>query len=264
MPSPTESPQIATAAPGFDPVEFWYLHKTKIVGLLVLFLVALTAYAVQQWIERQEQLASARAFAGAKTTADFQKVIAEHEGTVAAANAHLRLAELQRNEGKLEESTATLKRFVERHPHHPMISGAWLSIGANQEAQGKTDDALATYQKVASTYPLSYATPLALLAQGRLHKAKGNNDLAKRTYEQIITQFQNSDFAQQALGKATLCRKPAHENVRSSVCRCVVVRSVRRPGECFRNSTCRAAWGSEYHGVQTRERWTSRYVAAEQ
>ena len=207
MPGPTESPQIATPTPGFDPVEFWYLHKTKILGLLALFLVALSAYALQQFLERQERIASTRDFAAAKTIADFQKVIADHEGTIAAANAHLRLAELQRNEGKLDDSTATLKRFVELHPQHPMVSGAWLSIGANQEAQGKADDAVATYQKVATTYPLSYAAPLALIAQARLQKAKGQNDLAKRTYEQIITQFPNSDFAQQALRESQSLQK---------------------------------------------------------
>ena len=207
MPSPTESPQITTAPPGFDPVEFWYLHKTKILGLLVLFLVALTAYAVQQMIERQQKVASTRAFAEAKTAADFEKVIAEHEGTIAAANAHLRLAELQRQEGKLDAATATLKRFVEQHPQHPMISGAWLSLGGNQEAQGKADEALVTYQKVVTTYPLSYAAPVALLAQARLQKAKGQNELAKRTYEQIITQFQNSDFAQQALRESQTLQK---------------------------------------------------------
>lgn len=209
MPSPTESPQIATATPGFDPVEFWYLHKTKIFGLLVLFVLALTAYAVQQLLERQERVASTRDFAAAKTIADFKKVIADHEGTIAAANAHLRLAELQRNEGQIDDSTATLKRFVEQHLQHPMISGAWLSIAANQEAQGKTDEALATYQKVVTTYPSSYATPLALLAQARLQKAKGQNDLAKRSYEQIITQFQNSDFAQQALRESQSLQKSA-------------------------------------------------------
>lgn len=209
MPSPTETPQIATATPGFDPVEFWYLHKTKILGLLVLFVLALTAYAVQQLMERSERVASTRAFSAAKTIADFKKVIADHEGTVAAANAQLRLAELQRNEGKFDEATATLKQFVAQHPEHPMISGAWLSIGANQEAMGKADDALGSYQKVVTAYPLSYAAPLALLAQARLYKAKGQNDLAKRSYEQIVTQFQNSDFAQQALRESLSLQKTA-------------------------------------------------------
>lgn len=168
--SPTETPQIAAPPPGFDPVAFWYLHKGKIMALAALFAVALAAYSIQQFIEQREQAASARAFARAKTADDFKKVITEHSRTVAAANAQLRLAELLRGEGKLDEATATLKTFAAENAKHPLISGAWLGIGSNQEAQGKIEEALATYQKVATTYPVSYAAPLALLGQARLQK----------------------------------------------------------------------------------------------
>ena len=207
MSSPTQTPPATTPDPGFDPVAVWYLHKGKILALGALFVVALTGYAIQQMVERNAREASQSAFAAAKTADDFQKVIAAHAGTVAAANAQLRLAELQRKDGKFDESTATLKAFAEQNPQHPLLAGAWLGIAANQEAANKTDDALATYQKVATTYPTSYAAPLALMAQARLQKAKGQTDLAKRTYEQIATQFQNSDFAQQALQLSAALKK---------------------------------------------------------
>jgi len=210
MSSPTETPQTApTPAPGFDPVEFWYLHKTKIVALAALFAVALAAYAIQQMMEQRARAASARDFGRARTADDFRKVITEHRDTVAAANAQLRLAELQRNEGKLDESTATLKAFTSANPEHSLIAGAWLSIAANHEAQNKAEEALATFQKVATTYPTSYAAPLAMLGQARVQKVKGQNDLAKRTYEQIVTQFPNSDFARQALHESGQLPKTA-------------------------------------------------------
>ena len=74
---------------------------------------------------------------------------------------------------------------------------------------GKADDALATYQKIATTYPTNYAAALALMAQARLQKDKGQTDLAKRTYEQVVTQFQGSDFVQQALQQSASLKKTA-------------------------------------------------------
>jgi TolA-binding protein len=209
MSSPTATPQTSTPDPGFDPVAFWYLHKTKIVALLAIFVIGLAGYAIQQWMENQARTAAESAFANAKSADDFKKVIAEHAGSVPAANARLRLAELQRKDGKLDESTATLKVFIEQHPQHPLIAGAWLGIATNHEAAGKADDALAAYQKVATTYPTSYAAALALMAQARLQKEKGQIDLAKRTYEQVVTQFQRSDFAQQALQQSASLKKTA-------------------------------------------------------
>ena len=207
MSSPTATPQATTPDPGFDPVAFWYLHKTKIIALLAIFVIGLAGYGIQQWMEGASRAASQAALAKAASEDDFKKVIADYSGSVAAANARLRLAELQRKGGKLDESTTTLKAFIEQHPQHSLIPGAWLGVAANQEAAGKADDALATYQKVATTYPTSYAAALALLGQGRLQKEKGQIDLAKRSYEQVATQFQNSDFAQQALQQSATLKK---------------------------------------------------------
>jgi TolA-binding protein len=207
MSSPTATPQTSTPDPGFDPVAFWYLHKTKIVALFAIFVIGLAGYAIQQMMEGKARAAAEEAYAKAKTADDFKKVIAEHGGSIAAANAQLRLAELQRKDGQLDESTATLKAFIEQHPQHPLIAGAWLGIAANQDTAGKADEALAGYQKVATTYPTSYAAALSLMAQARLQKAKGQIDLAKRTYEQVVTQFAGSDFVQQALQESAALKK---------------------------------------------------------
>jgi TolA-binding protein len=209
MSSPTATPPASNPDSGFDPVAFWYLHKTKVIALLVLFVVGLAGYAIQQMMESNARAASQAALASAKSEDDFKKVIADHPGSIAAANARLKLSEMQRKAGKVEESAATLRAFIEQNPQHPLLAGAWLGIAENQETAGKTDEALATYQKVATTYPTSYAAPLALLAQARLQKAKGQIDLAKRTYEQVVTQFQNSDFAQQALQESAALKKTA-------------------------------------------------------
>jgi TolA-binding protein len=200
-PAPTSSP-TPTPAPaateGFDPYEFWILHKTRIIAFAGLLAVALGGYGLFSLQQTRARSAAEAAFAKAKTTEDFRKVASEHAGQPASGNAQLHLAALLRNEGKLDEANTTLRAFIEQNPQHPMLAGAWLALAENAEAAGKVDDGLIGYQKVLTTFPTSFATPLALLGQARLQKTKGQNDLAKRSYEQIIAQYQGTPFHMEA------------------------------------------------------------------
>src|SRR5436190_17404170 len=170
-PAETSNPQPTSAHTGFDPYEFWILHKTKIIALGVLFIVALVGYTIFTINENHSRAAAEVAYAAAKTPDDFRKVAQEHSGQPAAGNALLQLAAQLRNEGKLDEANATLHKFISEYPEHPMLAGAWLALAENAEAAGKQDDALTGYQKVLTTFPGSFAAPLALLGQGRLQKA---------------------------------------------------------------------------------------------
>ena len=195
-PSPT--PTTTPAETGFDPLVFWIQHRSKILLLSGLFAVALAVFATSEYIRRRTNTGAQELFAAAKTPEDFRKVMAEYSGTVAAGNAHLMLAEKLRQEGKLDESTATLRAFTEKYPKHPLLSGAWTSIAANLEAQGKMDEALSTYQKVSTAYANTFSAPAALMAQARLLEAKGKAEEARRIYEQVMTQYQENAAAQQA------------------------------------------------------------------
>jgi outer membrane protein assembly factor BamD (BamD/ComL family) len=203
---PTPNPQHI----GFDPIEFWFLHKTKIIALAALFVVALVGYTVFEITQRNARESANTAYAKAKTVDDFKRVIAEHSGQMAAGNAQLKLADLLRKDSKPDEANAVLRSFVEQHPTHPLIAGGWLGLAQNAEAAGKADEALAQYQKILTTFPNSYAVPIALLAQGRLQKAKGQNDAAKRAFEQVISQYKMSSFgfeAQQELATLNKAEK---------------------------------------------------------
>lgn len=193
-PAPTPPP----ADPGFDPLVFWIQHKTKIVLLGGLLVVGLATFAISEYVRIKNKTAAQELFANANSADAYRKVIAEYPGTPAGGNAQLKLAEKLREEGKFDESTATLKSFAEKHPEHQLVSGAWTSIAANLEAQGKPDEALSTYQKVSTSYANSFSAPIALLAQARLLVGQKKNAEAERLFEQVMTQFSENVAAQQA------------------------------------------------------------------
>lgn len=196
MSSPAET--TVTPEPGFDPLAFWILHRTKIMLFTGLFIVAAAAYGFSEWTRARALAGAQELLAAAKTGDDYRKVIAEFPATNAAGNAHLFLAEQLRKEGKLDESTALLRNFTEKYPEHPLLSGGWTSLAANLEAQGKADEALTIYQKVSTSYSASFSAPIALMAQARLLKAKGKNEEAGRIYEQVISRYDKSIIAEQA------------------------------------------------------------------
>lgn len=196
MASPVEI--IPPPDPGFDPLAFWIEHQKKVIAAVGIICLLLVSWGVYQLNERRSREAAQSAFANAKTTDDYRKVIADHPRSVVAANAQLLMAEALRKEGKLDEAVALLRKFTEGNTTHPMISGAWHSLAVTLEAQGKTEEALATYQKVATTYQKSYSAPLALLAQARIH-AKSQPDQARRLYEQVLADFGQTNFAREAL-----------------------------------------------------------------
>ena len=177
---------------------FWFQHQSKILIFVGLFLAAVAIYGISEFAHNHTLGKAAEAFATAKTTDDFKKIISDYSGTAVAGNAYLMLAEQLRNEGKFDESSTVLRDFIDKYPKHELISGAWTSLAANQEAQGKMDEALATYQKVSSSYAASFSAPAALMAQARILKTKGKTDEARRIYEQIMTQYQDNIVSTEA------------------------------------------------------------------
>jgi TolA-binding protein len=216
MPSPA-SPAQPTPAPasadaqGFDPIEFWYLHKTKVIALGLLLVIGLAGYSVYTTNQRSARAAAARDYGAAKSVEDFRNVISKHPNSEVAGNARLRVAGLLRKEGKTKEAAEELKTFIDKNPQHPLLAGAWLGMAELAEAAGTPDGALTSYQKILTSFPSSYVTPLALLGQARVQKEKGQNDLAKRSYEEIVSKYQNTPFqleAMRELGELNKSKQP--------------------------------------------------------
>ena len=177
---------------------FWDRYKTAVMATIIVALLALAGYGGYRFYSERRADAAASLLAGAKTSAEFQKVINEYPGTPAGASAYLLLADAQKAEKKFNEANATLQAFVDKNPKHEMAGTARLAMAGNLEALGKKDEALATYQRLATSDPKAFTAPVALFSQIHLLKEQNQIEEARRVCETIMTQYRESRFAQEA------------------------------------------------------------------
>ncbi len=191
-------PTLSTSDAALEREVFWDRYKKEVMILLILALVAVAAFGGYRLNIERRANAAASTLADAKTSADFQKVIAEYPDTPAGGSAYLLLADAQRNEKKFVEANATLQTFLEKSPKHELAGTARLAMAGNLEALGKKDEALSTYQRLVSSDPQGFTAPVALFSEIHLLKEKKQVEEARRVCETIMTQYRDSRFAAEA------------------------------------------------------------------
>lgn len=177
---------------------FWDRYKTFVMAAIIVILLAAAGYGGYRFYSERQATAAANLLAGAKSTAEFQKVISEYPDTPAGASAYLLLADAQKAEKKFNEANATLQSFLDKHPKHELAGTARLAMAGNLEALGKKDEALTTYQRLAASEPRAFTAPVALFSQIHLLKEKNQIEEARRVCETILTQYRESRFAAEA------------------------------------------------------------------
>ena len=168
---------------------FWLRYQKEIAAAFIIAILAMVGYAGYRLYAVRHDSKAAELLGAAKSTEEFQAVVARYPGTPAGASAQLLLAEKLRAEKKFAESNTSLRDFIDKNPEHEFAPTAQLMMAANLEAMGKNDEALATYQQVAAKYPTSYSAPLAMISQVPLLKAKNRIDEARRVCEEILTKY---------------------------------------------------------------------------
>jgi predicted negative regulator of RcsB-dependent stress response len=184
---PTAPPPTRDAA--VEAQVFWLRFQKEIAAALIIALLAMIGFAGYRFYVNRRDSHAADLLGNARTTQDYQSVIAQYSGSPAGASAYLLLADKQRNEKQFAEANATLKRFVDKYPDHELAPTAQLAMAANLETMGKNDEALATFQQVATKYSNSFSAPLAMISQVPLLKAKNRTDEARRVCEDILTKY---------------------------------------------------------------------------
>jgi predicted negative regulator of RcsB-dependent stress response len=201
-------PTLSTAEPAPDHEVFWERYKKEVMAVLILALLGVAIFGGYKLYADRRENAGAGALAGAKTQADFQKVIADYSSTAAGASAYLLLADAQRNEKKFAEANTTLQTFLDKFPSHELVGTARLAMAGNLEALGKNDDALTAYQRVVAADPHGFIAPIALYSQIHLFKQKNQIQEARRVCETIMTQYRESRLAPDAGYQLRLLKLP--------------------------------------------------------
>ncbi len=191
-------PTLSTAESAPEREVFWERYKKEVMWVLVLALVAVAVFGGYRLYSERRETAAAAALAGAKTEAEFQKVIADYSGTAAGASAYLLLSDAQQKEKKFAEANTTLQTFLDKFQGHELTGPARLAMAGNLEALGKNDEALTTYQRLVAADPKGFTAPLALYSQIHLLKEKKQIDEARKVCETLMTQYRESRLAPDA------------------------------------------------------------------
>jgi TolA-binding protein len=181
-----------------EPPFFWERYKAEIVAALVVGLLAMAAAGGYRLYTIHRDSSAAELLAAAKTSGDFQNVIARFPNTPACAAAYLLLANEQRSQKKFADSNANLEALIAKFPRHELLTTAWMGMAANFESLGKKDEALTTYQRLLANYPKDFNAPLAMISQVHLLVEKNQIEEARRVCENIMTQHRESAVAGEA------------------------------------------------------------------
>ena len=195
---------------------FWERYKKEVMAVLILALLGVAGFGGYRLYSERQSNAAAEMLAGAKTSTDFEKVIAEYPGTAAGASAYLLLADAQRNEKKFAEANTTLQTFLDKFPKNELTGTARLAMGGNLEALGKKDEALAAYQRVVAGDPKGFVAPIALYSEIHLLKEKKQIDGARRVCETLMTQYRESRLAPDAAYQLRLLKPETPPDVSQS------------------------------------------------
>lgn len=176
----------------------WEKHHKSIIGGAVALVVLGIVVAVVSLMRVQRAEAAAAAFASADDISEWDAVVQEFRGSVPAGNALLLIAEAQREEGKLDESTATYRRILDEYPRHPLAPEAVFGLASNLADAGEVGEAVQAYQQVASAQTSSFVAPLALYSEAHLLLAEGRQAEALPVLENLAAQYPESILASSA------------------------------------------------------------------
>ncbi len=208
---PTVPPPSRDAA--LETRVFWEKFKVEIAAVLLIALLAIIGFGVYRFYSDRRNSAASALLGSARSTEDYQQVIARYPDTPAGADAYLLLAQAQRDEKKFADANATLEIFIAKNPDHEFVATARMAMAANLESLAKTDEALSMYQKIAATYPKNFNAPLALFSQVHILKMKNQTEEARRICEKVLTDYRESFWAGEAARELRLLKPTARSTI---------------------------------------------------
>jgi TolA-binding protein len=169
----------------FEPDVFWQKHGKKILtGLAAVVAVGLGVYYWQRQAAEREEAAAAQ-LATASDPTSLQRLAQEFAGKPIGAQALLRLAEMNMQQGRNKEAADAFQSFLSQFPGHPMTESAQLGLVVVQESAGDFQGAKAQYQQILLGHPSGYTAIAAKLGAARCAEALGLTKEALQAYEEL-------------------------------------------------------------------------------
>lgn len=113
---------------------------------------------------------------------DLQKIVDRYEGTTAATQASLLLAELSYQKGDYQKGIDALQKAKDAKFG---ASRVWEMIGDGQLQLGKVDDATASYQHAADVADTDGERALAMAKKARAYMAVNKRDDARKVWAEL-------------------------------------------------------------------------------
>jgi predicted negative regulator of RcsB-dependent stress response len=114
----------------------------------------------------------------------LEKLVGRYEGTPAARQASLLLADVQYQQGHYDQGIATLRKLIATGDKYS-IPGAYNLIGAGLEQEGKPADAAVEYQKAANASVTSSDKDSYLANAARALTVAGKNQEARAIWTKL-------------------------------------------------------------------------------
>jgi TolA-binding protein len=128
----------------------------------------------------------------AGTPGALQQIAQEFSGQGLAAQALLRLADIEFRAGRYKEAGEAYQQFLTGFANHTLADSAQLGLAQVQEAQGNFAAARTQYQQVASLHPNGYTAIAARVGAARCTESLGQKNEARQLYEELRPIVQGS------------------------------------------------------------------------
>lgn len=178
-------------------------RKPLAIGAGAVVAVALIVFTSLAMKDRAVEKASA-ALSQARSTADLEQLLKDHQGTPAAPLAMLTLAKAYYDSGNFDRALSTYVEFQINYPDHPLTAIASLGQTHCVESSGQIREALESYSAFAATNSGHFLVPVSLMGKARCLEQAGLVREAREVYEDIIVTYTNSNW--QSLADESLQR----------------------------------------------------------